>query len=206
MKFKNLKAIFAFVGLVSLTTLACGLSDVGREGPPNNAAVVNVVANTSLEPWLSTAVSEFNASKTETSAGNPIYVQLQAEDAGQAITHLVSSDNATTMWIPDQLVWANMLADMGQNSFQNDCVSVAESPLVLGMWREAAEALGWPGLPIGWLDVGSLAADPDSWNYYSGGELGDQFRMGHTHPGLSATGGLYSVSRCPSSTGERYGR
>lgn len=188
MKFKNIKAILVFVGLLSLTILACSLPDVGREGPPSNAAVVNVVANTSLSPWLNTAVSEFNASNTETSDGNPVFVQLQAEDAGQAITHLINSDDTTTMWIPDQQVWANMLADMGRSDYMSDCVSVAESPLVIGMWRDAAEALGWPGLPVGWLDVGSLAADPAAWNYYSGGELGDQFRMGHTHPGLSATG------------------
>jgi hypothetical protein len=56
------------------------------------------------------------------------------------------------------------------------------------MWRPAAESLGWPGLPLGWLDVGSLAADPSAWNYYSGGEFGDSLRLGHTHPGLSGSG------------------
>ncbi len=188
MKFKNFKAIWVLIGILSITTLACGLSEIGSDGPPSNAAVVNVVANTSLEPWLNTAVSEFNASQTETSGGKPVFVQLQSEDAGQAITQLTASDDATTLWIPDQPVWTNMLADMGRSEYTSNCQSVAESPLVIGMWREAAEALGWPGLPLGWLDIGSLAADPAAWNYYSGGELGDQFRMGHTHPGLSATG------------------
>ena len=78
MKFKNFKAIWVLIGLLSMTTLACGLSEIGNDGPPSNATVVNMVANTSLEPWLNTAVSEFNATKTETSDGNPVYVQLQA--------------------------------------------------------------------------------------------------------------------------------
>jgi Ca-activated chloride channel family protein len=56
------------------------------------------------------------------------------------------------------------------------------------MWRPVAESLGWPGLPLGWLDVGSLAADPSAWDYYSGGEFGDNLRLGHTHPGLSGSG------------------
>lgn len=188
MKFKNFKAIWVLIGLLSFTTLACGLGSIGSDGPPSNAVVVNVVANTSLQPWLDTAVSEFNASETQTSNENPVYVQLQAADAGQAITQLTASDDATTLWIPDQPVWTNMLAGMGYSEYSSNCQSVAESPLVIGMWREAAEALGWPGLPLGWLDIGSLASDPAAWNYYSGGELGDQFRMGHTHPGLSATG------------------
>src|SRR5690606_37406153 len=49
-------------------------------------------------------------------------------------------------------------------------------------------ALGWPGRDLGWLDIGSLAADPGSWDYYSGGQFGDVLRLGHTHPGLSASG------------------
>jgi Ca-activated chloride channel family protein len=56
------------------------------------------------------------------------------------------------------------------------------------MWRQVAESLGWPGLPLGWLDIGSLAADPNAWSYYSGGEFGDSLRMSHAHPGLAGSG------------------
>ncbi len=172
---------------LALMMLACGLFTVSSDAPPNNAVVVDVVANTSLTPWLETAVSDFNNSAIENSDGDPYYVQLTAVDAGQAITEL--ADGASpAMWIPDDKVWTNVLADQGNANYQNDCVSVAESPLVIGMWRDVAKSLGWPGLPLGWLDIGSLAADPSAWNYYSGGELGDAFRLGHTHPGLSATG------------------
>jgi Ca-activated chloride channel family protein len=51
-----------------------------------------------------------------------------------------------------------------------------------------AESLGWPSLPLGWLDIGSLAADPSAWSYFSGGLYGDSLRLGHTHPGLSGSG------------------
>jgi Ca-activated chloride channel family protein len=36
--------------------------------------------------------------------------------------------------------------------------------------------------------MGSLAADPTSWAYYSGGKFGPAFRLSHTHPGLSGSG------------------
>lgn len=172
---------------ITMTTLACGLFTISSDGPPNNAVVVDVVANTSLTPWLETAVSNFNNANIENSAGDPYFAQITAIDAGQAVTELASG-STSALWIPDDKVWTNVLADQGNASYQNDCVSIAESPLVIGMWREVAESLGWPGLPLGWLDIGSLAADPSAWNYYSGGELGDAFRLGHTHPGLSATG------------------
>lgn len=187
MKEHRYSGIFAFLFLVGLTTLACSLGNSASNEPPRNAEVVQLVANTSLEPWLSTAVTQFNASETQTSDGKSIFVQLTAADAGQAVTD-ISAGAEPALWIPDESVWVNILADQGNNSFQNDCVSVAQSPLVIGMWRDVAEALGWPGLPLGWLDVGSLATDDALWNYYSGGELGDAFRLSHTHPGLSGSG------------------
>lgn len=182
---KRYGGLSLFVLLLTLTTLACGLSSGG--GPPSNAEVVTIKANTSLEPWLATAVSQFNDSDTETSNGDPIFVILESVDAGQAVTELVD-DVDTAVWIPDEQTWVNVLADQGNNRFQGDCDSIAQSPLVIGMWREVAESLGWPGLPLGWLDIGSLASDPALWNYYSGGQLGNAFRLGHTHPGLSGSG------------------
>lgn len=191
MKLRNLRSLLLFVAVLCVATLACGLFDFG-DGPPSNAVVVNVAANTSLTPWLETAVAAFNEAGIEDDEGDPLFAILTAIESGQAVAELADGalNDGTTpaLWIPDETVWTNVLADQGNASFQGNCASVAESPLVIGMWREVAESLGWPGLPLGWLDVGSLAADPSAWNYYSGGELGDTFRLGHTHPGLSATG------------------
>ncbi len=184
MKFKNFRGIGLLVGLLGLVTLACSITDNG--GPPRNAVVVNVIANMSLQPWLETAVPAFNDSQTETGDGKPVYIQLTSAESGQAVSELATG--GYDLWIPDEAVWVNVLADQGNSIYQGDCASVAESPLVIGMWRDVAQALGWPGLPLGWLDMGSLAADPAAWDYYSGGELGDSFRLGHTHPGLSGTG------------------
>ncbi len=188
MKFKNFRGVLLLVSMLGLTTLACGLFDFSSDGPPSNAVAIEVMANTSLEPWLITAVSDFNNAAIENSDGKPYFVTLNSVDAGEAVTQLAINTENPALWIPDDNVWVNLLADQGNNGYQGECVSVAESPLVIGMWREIALSLGWPGLPLGWLDVGSLATDPAAWNYYSGGELGDAFRLGHTHPGLSATG------------------
>lgn len=171
------------------TALACGFGSSDDESSiPSNAEAITVMANSSLGPWLTTAVADFNAHETELSNGRDAFVQLVLADAGQAITNMADGQEVVTLWIPDELVWVDILADKGNNNFQNSCMSVGQSPLVIGMWREIAESLGWPGLPLGWLDIGSLASDPAIWSYYSGGELGSAFRLGHTHPGLSGTG------------------
>ncbi|MBN1955058.1 MAG: VWA domain-containing protein [Anaerolineae bacterium] len=175
------------IALLSLATLTCSLGS-GADRPPRNAVVIQVTANTSLRPWLEEAVADFNAAGVETSGGKPVYVVLDLQEAGRAVIAMAESGARPALWLPDDLVWANMLAGMGDGSFQGDCVSVAESPLVIAMWRPVAESLGWPGRSLGWLDIGSLAADPSAWAYYSGGQFGDSLRLGHTHPGLSGAG------------------
>ena len=188
MKFKNVRGLFLLVGLLGLMALACDFGEIGGgDGPPSNAVVVDVAANTSLEPWLTTAVTNFNDAEIQNSDEKPVYVNLISVESGQAVNDFAEG-TAVAMWIPDEQVWVNVLADQGNGEFQGDCVSVAESPLVIGMWRTVAESLGYPGLPLGWLDVGSLAGDPSAWRYYSGGEYGDALRISHTHPGLSGTG------------------
>lgn len=180
---RRLSALFWLAALLALATLGCGSSD----GPPSDAVIVDVLANTSLTPWLNEAISQFNESEAVTSEDNPIFVQLVPTDAGQAIVD-ITAGSEPDLWIPDNAAWAGVLADQGNDAFTGDCVSVAESPLVIAMWQAVAESLGWPGRELGWLDIGSLAADPSAWAYYSGGQYGDLLRLGHTHPGLSATG------------------
>ncbi len=187
MKPKNFRSLSLLFVLLALPMMACGLFGLDGDAIPSNAVVVNVAANTTAAPWLETAVTTFNASETETSSGDPAFVVLNAVESGQAIAQL-QNDPAIALWLPEDAVWTDVLAESGDTSFQNDCVSVAQSPLVIGMWREVAETLGWPGLPLGWLDIGSLAADPAAWDYYSGGTLGNTFKLGHTHPGLSGSG------------------
>lgn len=181
--------IWSLMAIWVALTVACGL--IGREGPPRNAVIVEVMANTSLTPWLEAAVEPFNEAGNETSDGKPVYVALTPLESGRAVAEMVDGGESgalPALWIPDDVVWSNLLAEQGKDHFQGDCVSVAESPLVIAMWRPVAEALGWPGRSLGWLDVGSLAADPSAWDYYSGGQFGDRLRLSHTHPGLSGAG------------------
>ncbi len=180
-------AVLALVAL-GAGVLACGQLLPQPGGPPFNAAVINITANTALKPWLESAVQKFNDSGTKTANGQTAYAQIAFVEAGQAIADITTNQANLDLWIPDDKVWADVLADKGNANYQTDCVSVAQSPLVIAMWKPLAEALGWPGRSLGWLDVGSLAADQTAWAYYSGGQFGESLQLGHTHPGLSSTG------------------
>ncbi len=163
--------------LVFLLT-ACG----GTEVP------ITVLVNAGAEDYIAAAAAEFNGAGVRTPNGNSVAVTVRTLEAGEAVVALAGGEVSAELWIPDDKVWANIAADQGNADYQSDCASIAQSPLVIGMWRDVAELFGWPGRELGWLDVGSIAADQTAWQYYSGGQYGDVMRLGHTHPGLSGSG------------------
>jgi Ca-activated chloride channel homolog len=171
--------------VLALMSMSCSL--LGENGPPRNALVFRVAAAPALERWLSEAAESFNREKIKTEAGQVLYVEVDLIEAGDFVAD-AANVTVYALWIPDQAVWVDVMAQDGYQGYAENCLSLVESPLVIAMWQPLAEALGWPGKDLGWLDLGSLAADPSAWTYYSGGQFGENFRMGHAHPGLSASG------------------
>ncbi len=110
-----------------------------------------------------------------------------------------SAGPAPVLWSPAASTWGAIvnerLAARGEAPIANDFERVMITPLVLGMPRPMAEALGWPEAEIGWADILALAQDPEGWGAFGHPEWGD-FRLGKTNPnfstsGLSATAATY---------------
>ncbi|MCO5207062.1 MAG: VWA domain-containing protein [Anaerolineae bacterium] len=186
MKVATLRPWLLLLVMLALTVMACGFG--GGDGVPRNAAAATVVVNSSTADWITAAAAAFNEQEIESADGQQAYINpIISAETGNAIVQM-QNGAMPDMWIPDDGVWTEIAADQGVAGFGDDCVSVATSPLVIGMWEDVARSLGWPGRDLGWLDVGSVAADPSAWQYFSGGQYGESLRLSHTHPGLSATG------------------
>ncbi len=170
-----MKKLIPFLILFLLT--ACG-------SEPNT---IYVVTNAGADDYIRAAAATINDDGLEDADGDGVRVEVITLEAGEASVKLNELENPADLWIPDNSAWTDIASERGISGFA-DCVSVAESPLVIGMWREVAGLLGYPGRELGWLDIGSLAADATAWDYYSGGQYGETLRLGHTHPGLSASG------------------
>ncbi|MCZ7673987.1 MAG: hypothetical protein M5U34_46085 [Chloroflexi bacterium] len=80
--------VWLLLAVLGLATLACGSGGGNGENIPNDALVVEVVSSASLAPWLTTAVSHFNASSPTTSSDQPIYVVVQGVESGQQVSNM----------------------------------------------------------------------------------------------------------------------
>ncbi len=178
----------ALLSLIAVVALASCARQTG-DRPASNALVLRWTFSTSIADWATAAAVDFNSRSIQASDGRPIWVEASAADAGQAVSDMVGGQPLPELWTAADPTWREVLhQEAGNAYFLPNCISVAESPLVIAMWEPVARALGWPGRTLGWLDVASLAADPTGWAYYSGGEWGQTLRIGHAHPGLSDSG------------------
>ena len=65
--------------------------------------------------------------------------------------------------------------------------NLVSSPVVVAIWRDIAESLGWPDQPIRWDDVLRCASDSNHWKSIAKPAWGS-FKFGHTHPDFSNSG------------------
>ncbi|MDQ1658134.1 MAG: Ca-activated chloride channel, partial [Cryptosporangiaceae bacterium] len=108
---------------------------------------------------------------------------------------------APDVWTPASSSWARLLQETLAAKDRPALVgggtqpSIAQTPLVIAMPKPMAQALGWPGKPLGWGDVLGLTTNPKGWAAAGHPEWGT-FKLGKTNPnfstsGLNATIGTY---------------
>jgi Ca-activated chloride channel homolog len=66
---------------------------------------------------------------------------------------------------------------------------LARTPVVIAMYEEMAQVLGWPNREIGWADIVDLATDPRGWARYPNSNLewGQKPLLAFTDPTVSST-------------------
>lgn len=180
------------IGCLLVIVLFCSLAATGAVSLyrflfPETPRTITVVVNPSAAAWVHDAAERFNAGQHRDTNGTLLAVHVRVEEAGQTIAQWSETPTPPDVWIPDHEVWINLAADTTGIPMPT-CPSTSRTALVIATWEPLAQSLGWPARSLGWLDFGSLAADPSAWAYYSGGQFGDEMRLGHAHPGLAGSG------------------
>jgi len=166
--------------------------------PAASPAVTLVVAyGSEKKTWMEEQAKLFEASGAKTASGKPIKVSAQAMGSGEAVQGIVGGQLKPHVFSPASGVYVTLLnSAWSQKAGKSKALSpqgdaLVLSPIVVAMWKPMAEALGWPGKPVGWSDLIKVNADPRGWGALGHPEWG-RFKLGHTHPEYS-TSGLLSI-------------
>ncbi|WP_437896438.1 substrate-binding and vWA domain-containing protein [Sorangium sp. So ce124] len=174
-----------------------GAAPVTSEKPapePAKAPVTVVVAyGSEKKTWLEEQAQRFEALGEKTKSGRPIHIEPKAMGSGEAVQSITSGELKAHAFSPASAVYISLLNNAwSAKTGRPKPLSPAGDPLVLSpivvaMWKPMAEALGWPGKPIGWSNLIKVSADPKGWGALGHPEWG-RFKLGHTHPEYSNSG------------------
>ena len=168
-------------------------------GDPGDCTVVDVAVSSEKIDLMTDLAQRFNRSKdAELDDGGCAFVRPYSKASGGATTLLADGwDEATegprpVIWSPAASSWGQILnqrlADAGAPPMASSKpVSFMLTPLVIGMPKPMADALGYPQKPIGWADIAQLATSGEGWAKYGHPEWG-AFKLGKTNPNFSTSG------------------
>jgi Ca-activated chloride channel family protein len=195
---------FSLLLLVSIFLItSCSLGG-SSDGVPSNALTISIAYSPEKTGWLTDRIAAFNAQRNKVD-GQTIYVEGIEESSGAARTKLKSGQLNVTIWSPSASTWLEVLKQESNNP--NIAVSnkpLVLTPVVIGMWKPMAEAMGWPNTPIGWSDMLELTNDPEGWGKYGHPEWG-RFSWGHTDPEISTTALSTLIAEFYAATGKQSG-
>lgn len=190
--------------IVGIRLLTSGGGDGGDSagpapGPSASGDCVRLAVTASSEKaaLLRDIAAEY-ATTNPTVDGQCVQVTVTSKASGGAAEALARGwDDAVDgpqpdVWSPASSSWTVLVRQRlaerdAPDLIPQDLPSVAQTPLVLAMPRPMAQALGWPGQPIGWADVVRLSRDPAGWGAVGHPEWG-RFKLGKTNPNYSTSG------------------
>jgi Ca-activated chloride channel family protein len=176
---------------------------------PPGSVLVTIASSSTKQNWMEAVVEKFHAEGKETSKGSSVHVQVTGVLSGGSMLKILGGNLKPVVWSPGAVSWVDQFRERwsqqgNRPSIKPACKPSVYTPIGLAMWRPMAEALGWPGKPIGWQTIVDLAADPQGWARYGHPEWG-KLKLGHPHPKYSNAGMLFVSSFVYGVTGKTGG-
>ena len=185
------------LGAASAIVLAgCTPEQVTGAGPAQDGCTSVVVATSSEKVNLMEELgAEFKKSSEHQSLATCATIRPVNVASGKAAQYLSDStkewalgpEAAPVVWSPASTVWTDRVASIAGEKVVAGAESFAKTPVVFGIPKSMAKALGYPGKKLGLKDVEKLIADPTGWGAV-GKPMWGSFKIAKTNPNSSTTG------------------
>ena len=139
---------------------------------------ISVLYSSELGSWLRPATDTFN-SRNEKVGDQPVHVDIQEMDDGEAMRSIASGNSTPTAWIPASSIWVNLLNNQWRANHQTDLLlrsgeygsrPLVLTPMVFVMPEERAQAFTKGGRPVDWMEIQAAITITGGWKAL-GGEI-----------------------------------
>ena len=143
------------------------------------------------EDWVKETTAVFNGENHRLASGKAVRVNALPMGSGECLDEIIADTRHTDLTSPASSAYVELGNAQWRARTGHDLLahtdSLLLSPVVIGIWKPMAEALGWGQRPVGWAEILALARDPHGWAGLHHPEWGS-FKFGHTHPEYSNSG------------------
>jgi Ca-activated chloride channel family protein len=161
-----------------------------QERPSADALKLTFVYSPEKEKLLAPLIKRFNAER-HASGGRPVFIDAQIVASGDAETRIAQGKLRPVLWSPASSFWGRLLNyESDRRLVADENPSIVRTPLVIAMFKQLADAYGYPKRALGYKELEKLATG--GWAAVGKPQFGS-FKYVHTNPDFS-TAGLSAVA------------
>ena len=152
---------------------------------PADALKLALVYSPEKEALLAPLIKRFNAEQHK-SAGHTIVIDAKIVASGDAETQIAQGKLRPALWSPASSFWGRLLNyESDRRLVADENPSIVRTPLVIAMFKQLADAYGYPQRKLGYKELGELATG--GWAAVGKPQFGS-FKYVHTNPDFSTSG------------------
>jgi Ca-activated chloride channel family protein len=152
---------------------------------PAGALKLSLAYSPEKELLLAPLIKRFNA-EHHTSGGHTVVVVPEIVSSGDAETRIAQGKLRPVLWSPASSFWGRLLNyESDRRLVADENPSIVRTPLVIAMWKQLADAYGYPKRKLGYKELSQLATG--GWAAVGKPQFGS-FKYVHTNPDFSTSG------------------
>lgn len=174
---------------------------------PRETVTVTIDYGSEKKTWMEEMIQAYEAAEPTLPSGERIDIVGNALGSGDAMEGILDGSRKPEVFSPASSAYLSLLEQRWAGKSpptQGTADALVLSPVVIAMWKPMAEALGWPGKPVGWAELLRIHQSPQGWAGLGHPEWG-AFKLGHTHPGMSNSGLLAVLAEAYAGSGKARG-
>src|SRR3954451_15771914 len=125
--------------------------------PPKDALELTLAYSPEKELLLAPLIKRFNA-EHHRSGGHTIVIDPQVVASGDAETRIAQGKLRPVLWSPASSFWGRLLNyESDRRLVADENPSIVRTPLVIAMFKQLADAYGYPKRKLGYKELAELA-------------------------------------------------
>ncbi|MBM3130031.1 MAG: VWA domain-containing protein [Chloroflexi bacterium] len=180
----NSCALFVVLAVIGgMVAMLCGISALIAlvSSPESTPAPTNATLDLAYSPekdaLMQDIIARFHKANYKTPSGLPMKIIATKMDAADIVD--AARAGKFTAISPDSSLWLAQIDAGRERALVGESSRFAVTPIVIAMWSDAAQALGYPQKQIGWQDLLSKAKSDANFKW--------------SHPSTSSASGLLAT-------------